>query len=193
MIGQTDVELQMGGFHRPMSELIKSEIAVPVICDDEVIAVICLNSLHYEYFREEHKRILQVIGSLVARHISDLQRIEGLQSEVDRLASDVAYKDPHVSSYRLGNIIGNSPNSQAVVEFINTVSTTAFQSHYLLESQYIAGSHYRPAIHTCYGATGSGKEFFFNNLYNKLNGLYRERSTPVRVAGEKDQYRFLFW
>jgi len=178
IIGQTDVELQMGGFHRPMSELIKSEIAVPVICDDEVIAVICLNSLHYEYFREEHKRILQVIGSLVARHISDLQRIEGLQSEVDRLASDVAYKDPHVSSYRLGNIIGNSPNSQAVVEFINTVSTPLFNritfwSRNILQEATIG----LPSILVT-GATGSGKEFFFNNLYNKLNGLYREKINP---------------
>ena len=95
-----------------MCPLLKSEIAVPIICDDEVIAVICLNSLQYDYFREEHRRILQITGSLTARHISDLQRIERLQGEVNRLTTDVAYKDPHVSTYRLGNIIGNSLKSQ---------------------------------------------------------------------------------
>ncbi|HPX61347.1 MAG TPA: GPMC system transcriptional regulator [Deltaproteobacteria bacterium] len=178
IIDRTDQEQQPGGFHRSMSDLIKSEIAVPIICDDEVIAVICLNSLHYGYFREEHRRILQVVGSLTARHISDLQRIEGLQSEVDRLANDVAYKDPHVSSYRLGNIIGNSPNSQAVVEFINKVSPPLFNritfwSRNILQEATIG----LPSI-LITGPTGSGKEFFFNNLYNKLNELYRERINP---------------
>jgi transcriptional regulator with GAF, ATPase, and Fis domain len=178
IVGRADREQQTGGFHRSVSDLLKSEIAVPVICDDDVIAVICLNSLHYEYFREEHRRILQIIGSITARHISDLQRIEGLQSEVDRLASDVAYKDPHVSSYRLGNIIGNSPNSQAIVEFINTVSPPLFNritfwSKHILQEATLG----LPSILVT-GPTGSGKEFFFNNLYNKLNNLYREKINP---------------
>jgi len=181
IIARVEEELQAGGFHRSMSELLKSEIAVPVICDDEVIAVICLNSLHYDYFREEHRRILQIIGSLTARHISDLQRIERLQSEVNRLTTDVAYKDPHVSSYRLGNIIGNSPASQAVVEFINTVSPPLFNrigfwSRNILQEATIG----LPSILVT-GHTGSGKEFFFNNLYNKLNELYRQQ---INQSGE---------
>ncbi|ABK98087.1 GPMC system transcriptional regulator [Pelobacter propionicus] len=178
IIGRVDQELQTGGFHRSMSELLKSEIAVPIICDEEVIAVICLNSQHYDYFREEHRRILQIIGSLTARHISDLQRIEGLQSEVNRLTTDVAYKDPHVSSYRLGNIIGNSPTTQAVVEFINTVSLPLFNritfwSRNIPQEATIG----LPSI-LITGPTGSGKEFFFNNLYNKLNELYRSHINP---------------
>jgi transcriptional regulator with GAF, ATPase, and Fis domain len=178
IVGRVDQELQTGGFHRSMSDLLKSEIAVPIICDDEVIAVICLNSQHYDYFREEHRRILQIIGSLTARHISDLQRIEGLQGEVNRLTTDVAYKDPHVSSYRLGNIIGNSPTSQAVVEFINTVSAPLFNrilywNRTVLQEATIG----LPSILVT-GPTGSGKEFFFNNLYNKLNELYRQQINP---------------
>lgn len=166
------------GFHRSMSSLLKSEIAVPIICDDEVIAVICLNSLQYDYFREEHRRILQIIGSLTARHISDLQRIERLQREVNRLTTDVAYKDPHVSSYRLGNIIGNSQKSQEIVEFINTVSPPLFNrivfwSRNTLQEATIG----LPSI-LITGQTGSGKEFFFNNIYNKLNELYRRDINP---------------
>lgn len=178
IISRVELELQAGGFHRSMSDLLKSEIAVPVICDDEVIAVICLNSLQYDYFREEHRRILQIIGSLTARHISDLQRIERLQGEVTRLTTDVAYKDPHVSSYRLGNIIGNSPASQALVDFINTVSPPLFNrivywSRNILNEATIG----LPSILVT-GPTGSGKEFFFNNLYNKLNELYRQQINP---------------
>ncbi|MEI6305975.1 MAG: sigma 54-interacting transcriptional regulator, partial [Deltaproteobacteria bacterium] len=122
--------------------------------------------------------ILQIIGSLTARHVSDLQRIERLQSEVNRLTTDVAYKDPHVSSYRLGNIIGNSPASQAVVEFINTVSPRLFNrivfwNRNILQEATIG----LPSILVT-GPTGSGKEFFFNNLYNKLNGLFRQQINP---------------
>jgi transcriptional regulator with GAF, ATPase, and Fis domain len=178
IIARVEEEQQAGGFHRSMSELLKSEIAVPVVCDDDVIAVICLNSLRHDYFREEHRRILQIIGTLTARHISDLQRIERLQGEVNRLTTDVAYKDPHVSSYRLGNIIGNSPKSQEVVEFINTVSPPLFNrivywSRSVLQEATIG----LPSILVT-GQTGSGKEFFFNNLYNKLNELYRRDINP---------------
>lgn len=175
---RVESELQGDGFHRSMSALLKSEIAVPVICDDEVIAVICLNSLRYDFFREEHRRILQIVGSLTARHISDLQRIDRLQGEVNRLTTDVAYKDPHVSSYRLGNIIGNSPKSQEIVDFINTVSPPLFNrivfwSRNILQEATIG----LPSILVT-GQTGSGKEFFFNNLYNKLNELYRRDINP---------------
>lgn len=169
---------QHEGFHRSMSELIKSEMAVPVICDDEVIAVICLNSLHEGYFTEEHKRILQLIDRLTSRHISDLKRIERLQYEVNRLQSDVAYKDPQVSSYRLGNIIGNSRKSQEIVEFINTVARPlsnriALWSRNVLQEATIG----LPSI-LVLGQTGAGKEFFFNNLYNQLNELYRQEISP---------------
>lgn len=175
---RVEMEQQGDGFHRSMSPLLKSEIAVPIICDDEVIAVICLNSLQYDYFREEHRRILQIIGSLTARHISDLQRIDRLQSEVNRLTTDVAYKDPHVLSYRLGNIIGNSPKSQEIVNFINTVSPPLFNriifwSRNILQEATIG----LPSVLVT-GQTGSGKEFFFNNLYNKLNELYRRDINP---------------
>ncbi|MDD2856912.1 MAG: sigma 54-interacting transcriptional regulator, partial [Desulfuromonadaceae bacterium] len=76
-------------------------------------------------------------------------------------------------SYRLGNIIGNSPKSQEIVDFINTVSPPLFNriiywSRNILQEATIG----LPSILVT-GQTGSGKEFFFNNLYNKLNELYR--------------------
>jgi transcriptional regulator with GAF, ATPase, and Fis domain len=178
IIGQVSDPGQHDGFHRPMSELIKSEMAVPVISDDEVIAVICLNSLQEGYFTEEHKRILQIIDRLTSRHISDIQRIERLQHEVAKLNSDIAYKDPKVSSYRLGNIIGNSRKAQEIVEFINTVSPPlsnriGLWSRNVLQEATIG----LPSI-LVLGPTGAGKEFFFNNLYNKLNELYRQEVNP---------------
>lgn len=178
IIASVDVERSGDCFHRSMSDLLKSEIAVPIICDDNVIAVICLNSLRYGYFTEEHKRILQIIGSLTARHLSDLQRIEGLQGEVRRLTTDVGYKDPHVSSYRLGNIIGVSPTSQAVVNFINSISGPIFNRITLWHRNVIQEATIGLPSLLVTGPTGSGKEFFFNNLYNTLNSLYRSQLNP---------------
>jgi transcriptional regulator with GAF, ATPase, and Fis domain len=181
IIGNIEAEQKGEGFHRSMHEEIKSEIAVPVICDDDVIAVICLNSLKPAYFTEEHKRILQIIESLTARHLSDLQRIERLQNEVTRLASDVGYKDPRVSSYRLGNIIGNSSKAREIVDFINTVSVPIFNRINLWSKNVLQEATIGLPSILVLGQTGSGKEFFFNNLYNKLNSMYREGVNP---AGE---------
>ncbi|UFS72605.1 GPMC system transcriptional regulator [Geomonas sp. RF6] len=169
-------DAETGGFHRPVSGIIRSEIAVPVISDDEVIAVICLNSVQAGYFTEEHKRILQIIDRLTSRHISDIQRIDRLQSEVTRLHSDVAYKDPQVSSYRLGNIIGNSRKAQEIVEFINTVARP-FSNRILFWNKTAVreATIGLPSI-LVLGQTGAGKEFFFNNLYNKLDELYRQQT-----------------
>jgi transcriptional regulator with GAF, ATPase, and Fis domain len=161
-----------------MSEQIRSEIAVPVVSDDEVIAVICLNSLQPAYFTEEHKRILQIIERLTSRHISDIQRIERLQSEVNRLQSDVAYKDPQVSSYRLGNIIGNSRKAQEIVDFINTVSVPLFNRINLWSKNVLQEATIGLPSILVLGQTGAGKEFFFNNLYNKLNEMYRAELSP---------------
>jgi transcriptional regulator with GAF, ATPase, and Fis domain len=178
IIARVEDEQQGEGFHRSMSELIKSEIAVPLISDEEVIAVICLNSLKPAYFTEEHKRLLQIIARLTSRHFSDIQRIERLQVEVSRLQTDVTYKDPQVSSYRLGNIIGNSRKAREIVDFINTVSVPLlnrinFWSTSVLREATIG----LPSI-LVLGQTGAGKEFFFNNLYNKLNEMYRDQINP---------------
>ena len=181
IINSIPEEQSAGGFHRSMHEEIKSEIAVPVICDDEVIAVICLNSLRQAYFTEEHKRILQIIESLTARHLSDLQRIERLQNEVTKLASDVAYKDPRISSYRLGNIIGNSSKSREIVDFINTVSIPIYNRISIWSKNVLQEATIGLPSILVLGQTGSGKEFFFNNLYNKLNSMYRNNLNP---AGE---------
>jgi transcriptional regulator with GAF, ATPase, and Fis domain len=174
-------EVRGQGFHYATSEQIRSEIAMPIICDDTVLGVICLNSLKQGYFTEEHKRILQIIESLPSRHIADIQQIETLQSQVARLTHDVSYKDPQVSSYRLGSIIGNSRKAQAVVDFITTVSVPLLNRIISWSTNVLHEATLGLPSILVLGQTGSGKEFFFHNLYNNLNEMYRERVNP---AGE---------
>ncbi len=178
IIGRVEEEMAGEGFHRSMHDLIRSEIAVPIVSDEEVIAVICLNSLKPAYFTVEHQRILQIIDRLTSRHISDIQRIERLQREVTNLRSDVAYKDPHVSSYRLGNIIGNSRKAQEIVDFINTVSVPLFNRISLWSKNVLQEATIGLPSILVLGQTGAGKEFFFNNLYNKLNEIYQSEINP---------------
>jgi DNA-binding NtrC family response regulator len=100
---------------------------------------------------------------------------------VTNLRSDVAYKDPHVSSYRLGNIIGNSRKAQEIVDFINTVSVPLFNRISLWSKNVLQEATIGLPSILVLGQTGAGKEFFFNNLYNKLNEIYQ---SEINTGGE---------
>ncbi len=178
VVVDTAEEKRSGGFYREITEVIKSEIAVPVVCDEEVIAVICLDSLRPYHFTDEHKRILLIIERMIARHLSDLLRIEKLTTEVNRLRSDVDYKDPKISSYKLGNIIGNSAKASELVSFIQRITPPVFNriamwGHDNLQEATLG----LPSI-LITGDTGSGKEFLFNNLFSRLNEMYQEKLDP---------------
>ncbi|WP_298036167.1 GPMC system transcriptional regulator [uncultured Desulfuromonas sp.] len=178
MISDTAGEKGAGGFYREITEVVKGELAIPVVCDEEVIAVICLDSLRPHFFTDEHKRILQIIERMISRHLSDLQRIEKLTGEVNRLRSDVGYKDPKISSYKLGNIIGNSTKASEVVEFIQRICPPIFNrialwSHVGSQETTVG----MPSI-LITGDTGSGKEFLFNNIFSRLNEMYRVKVNP---------------
>jgi transcriptional regulator with GAF, ATPase, and Fis domain len=174
MVADALEEQRTGGFYHEVTDIIKSELGVPVICDDEVIAVICMDSLRPYYFTDEHKRILQIISRMIARHISDLLYIEKLTGEVSRLGGDYGYKDPNVSSYKLGNIIGNSAKANDIVEFIQKITPPLFNRITMwFNSDVQEATLGLPSI-LITGDTGSGKEFLFNNIYSRLNGMYRE-------------------
>jgi transcriptional regulator with GAF, ATPase, and Fis domain len=178
VVADTAEEKRTSGLYREITEVIKSEIAVPVVFEDEVIAVVCLDSLRSYHFTDEHKRILLIIARMISRHLADLQRIEKLTSEVHRLRSDVGYKDPKISSYKLGNIIGNSPKANEVVDFIQRI-TPPISNRIALWSRTNAQAATLglPSI-LITGETGSGKEFMFNNIFSRLNEMYQARIDP---------------
>ncbi len=163
------------GFYLQVTEAIRSEIAVPVIYDDEVLAVICLDSLRPHFFTEEHRRILLIIERMIGHHLAILQKIEQLTSEIDRLRQDVDYKDPSISSYRLGNIIGNSEKTQLIIDTIRRITPPLCQRMALWKKQGVPDQGEflgLPSI-LIHGETGAGKEFLFNNLFTQLNSIYR--------------------
>lgn len=178
LITDTHEEKRSDGFYREITETIRSEIAVPVICDDEVIAVICLDSLRPHYFTDEHRRILMIIERMISRHLSDLQRIEKLTTEVNRLQNDVGYKDPKISSYILGNIIGKSAKANEVVNFIQTIAPPLFNRIATWQQSGLQEATLGLPSILITGDTGSGKEFLFNNIFSRLNAIYQERINP---------------
>ncbi len=166
-------------FYHPVTEAIRSEIAVPIIYDGEVLAVICLDSLQPHYFTNEHRRILLIIERMIGHHLAILQKIEQLTSEIDRLRQDVDYKDPNITSYRLGNIIGNSTKAQEIIDTIQTISPPLCQRIIQWKKQKLPDKGEflgLPSI-LITGETGSGKEFLFNNLFTRLNQIYRNLTT----------------
>ncbi|MDY0190864.1 MAG: GPMC system transcriptional regulator [Desulfuromonas sp.] len=186
LIANTD-DVSSDGFYRALTENIKSELAVPIISEDKVLAVICLDSEKAYYFTGEHKRILQIVERMISRYLSDLQQIAALTGEVNHLRSDVGYKDPSISSYKLGNIIGNSPKTAETIDFIQTITPPLFNRlaswHQSKKGESTLGL---PSI-LITGATGSGKEFVFNNIYTRLNEMYqtqinRRRELPLKKS-----------
>jgi len=186
LIANTD-EVSEDGFYRALTQNIKSELAVPIISEDKVLAVICLDSEKAYYFTAEHKRILQIVERMIARYLADLQQIAALTGEVNHLRSDVGYKDPSVSSYKLGNIIGNSPKTAETIEFIQTITPPLFNRLSSWQQKQNAESTLGLPSILITGATGSGKEFVFNNIYTRLNEMYqtqinRRRELPLKKS-----------
>ncbi len=173
-------------FYHPVTQAIRSEIAVPVTYDDEVLAVICLDSLQPHYFTSEHRRILMIIERLIGHHLGILQKLEQLTGEIDRLRQDVDYKDPTITSYRLGNIIGNSEKPRRLsIRF--SASAPSVPAHRTMEKKGIPeqGEFLGLPSILITGETGAGKEFLFNNLFTQLNQIYRnllstQRSLPLK-------------
>ncbi len=174
-------ELSEEGFYRQVTRVIRSEIAVPVTVDEQVLAVVCLSSLTPHYFTDEHQRILQIIVQMIARHLTGLLQIERLTSEVQRLRTDVAYRDPKISSYRLGNIIGNSSKAQEIVSTIETITPPLSRRILMWQQGDLREATLGLPTLLITGDTGSGKEFLFNNIYTRLNELYQARAG---VTGE---------
>jgi len=188
VVDNTREEMQRGGFYSEVTETVRSELAVPIIFAGEVLAVICVDSLRPNYFTGEHRRILQIIERMISRHIASLQHIERLTGEIDRLSKDVDYRDPSVSSYRLGNIIGNSPKAQQIVETIQCLAPPLCErlSQWKVQrTPELADILGLPSV-LITGRTGAGKEFLFNNFYSRLNKLFRERhpgsSLPLKKS-----------
>ncbi len=174
-------------FYHPVTQAIRSEIAVPVTYDDEVLAVICLDSLQPHYFTSEHRRILMIIERLIGHHLGILQKLEQLTGEIDRLRQDVDYKDPTITSYRLGNIIGNSEKTQEIIDTIQRISPPLCQRIVQWKKKGIPeqGEFLGLPSILITGETGAGKEFLFNNLFTQLNQIYRnllstQRSLPLK-------------
>ena len=178
VIADTEEEKRKKGLYREITGVIKSEIAVPVLYDDQVIAVVCLDSLRPHYFTDEHKRILMIIERLIAPFLYDLQRIEKLTGEVINLRRDVGYKDPKISSYKLGNIIGNSAKTSELVDFIQRITPPLFNrlAKWTVRDLQEASLGLPSILIT--GDTGSGKEFLFNNIFSRLREMYQIEIDP---------------
>ncbi len=161
------------GFYRNLSSSIRSEMAVPIIYENNVLGVINQDSFKLSHFREEHKKILQIIASLIGQKVYHLKQIENVRAEMSVLREEIEYRDPKVSSYYLGNVIGKSRKIHNLVKQIDTVveSISHRVLHWDRDPQMEAVMGLPSLLVT--GRTGTGKEFFFNNIYSRLLEIFR--------------------
>jgi transcriptional regulator with GAF, ATPase, and Fis domain len=165
---------QTKGFYKNLFGQIQSELAVPIIHGSHVLGVINQDSFQKNFFTQEHQRILQIIASLISQKVNNLQQIETLKRELLQLRKDIEYRDPKVSSYHFGNVIGKSKNVNSLVDQIQTVVESI--CNLMLNWE---GNQQRevmmglPSL-LIQGQTGSGKEFFFNNIYSHLNDMFQK-------------------
>ncbi|HJP17236.1 MAG TPA: sigma 54-interacting transcriptional regulator [Nitrospinota bacterium] len=179
-----EAEIQNRGFYQKVSDSVKSELAVPIQYGDDILGVINLDSFEEDYFIMEHQRILEIISELVGKDIYGYLHIGELQQEIDRLKKDITYRDPSVHSYTLGNVIGKSRAIRSVIREIDIIAESICNR--MLRWEGGSESEDLPGLPSILitGETGSGKEFFFNNIYSRLNELFQLanlKKTKLRV------------
>ena len=153
-------------------------MAVPIIFENNVLGVINQDSFQPNHFTQEHKKILQIIATLIGQKVFNLKQIEDIRQETLTLKQDIEYRDPKVSSYYLGNVIGKSRKINGLVSQIDTVIDSICSRMLQWESnkqkEALIGL---PAL-LITGRTGTGKEFFFNNIYSRITEIFQKEKGP---------------
>ncbi len=174
------------GFYKNLSPAIRSELAVPIMFENHVLGVINQDSFRVNHFTDEHKKILQIIASLISQKVHNLKQIEEIKQEKSVLSQEIEYRDPKVSSYYLGNVIGRSRKIHTLVEQIDTVVESIgnrmvnWDEH--PQQETVMGL---PSLLIA-GKTGTGKEFFFNNIYSRLSEIFqRECGADFKLPVKK--------
>ena len=162
------------GFYKNLSPAISSEMAVPIISGNRVIGIINQDHFQKNYFTVEHKRIVQIIASLISQKVNNLIHIQELQREITQLRQEVEYRDPKVSSYYFGNVIGRSKTIHRLVSRINTVVETVCNRMLKWDTAQSSETNMGLPSLLIHGETGTGKEFFFNNIYSRITEIFKQ-------------------
>ena len=163
------------GFYKNLSSSISSEMAIPIIFGNSVIGVINQGHFRKNYFSVEHKRIVQIIASLISQKIHNLVQIQELKQEITQLRREVEYRDPKVSSYYFGNVIGRSKTIHHLVDRINTVVESVCNRMLKWDNTQSSEANMGLPSLLIHGETGTGKEFFFNNIYSRITEIFKQK------------------
>lgn len=163
------------GFYKNISPSVRSAMAVPIIHGNSVIGVINQDHFRENYFTVEHRRIVQIIASLISQKVHNLMQIQELKQEITQLRQDVEYRDPKVSCYYFGNVIGRSKTIHHLVDRINTVVESVCNRMLKWDSSQSKEANMGLPSLLVHGETGTGKEFFFNNIYSRITEIFQQK------------------
>ena len=123
---------------------------------------------------------------MISPKVYNLKQIEILKQEIGQLRQDIEYRDPKVSSYHFGNVIGKSQNVHSLVYQIQTVVESICNRMLNWEKSQLQETVTGLPCLLIHGQTGSGKEFFFNNIYSHLNeNFQKEKGSTFKLPLKK--------
>lgn len=169
---------QTQGFYHDLSPLISSELAVPILYENNVLGVINQDSFKKDHFTQEHQKILQIIATLINQKTYNLRQIEEIRQETLSLRKDIEYRDPNVASYYLGNVIGKSRKIHTLVNHIDIVVDSICNRMVQWDSRQQREALIGLPALLITGKTGTGKEFFFNNIYSRILENFQKAKGP---------------
>ncbi len=171
-------KLETQSFYKNLSSSIQAELAVPIISGNSVLGVINQDSFRRDYFTEEHKNILQIVARLISQKVFNLKQIQELREDMNHFRKDIEYRDPKVTSYHFGNVIGKSRKMNNLIKQTQTV----VKSICVPMLRWEHTTPYDPSMGLpCMlvtGQTGTGKEFFFNNVFSLITEIFSKEKGP---------------
>jgi transcriptional regulator with GAF, ATPase, and Fis domain len=106
----------LGGAESVVAARISSVLAVPLVAFQKVSGVVYLDTSDPRTrFDEDHLRLFNAIGSIAAVALENARRLEMLQSENERLQSEIDVQH---------DMIGESPRMKNIYQFIGRVAAT---------------------------------------------------------------------
>ena len=102
-----------------VTEGMRSALVVPLKASDRVIGALYLeNNALAQAFTPEDEALLEAFGSILAANVASMLRIDALQDEKRQLLDELR------TGYRFGELIGQSPAMQSLLETIAQVADT---------------------------------------------------------------------
>jgi signal transduction histidine kinase/putative methionine-R-sulfoxide reductase with GAF domain len=188
-------------FYRASHPPTQSELAVPILLDEEVLGIINLESHARDYFTTTHEKILKLVAQLIAHPLDSLMTREGVSSPLrsirDKIGAELSAVPPGVSLEtrgvlnRIAEHIAKETRSESCTIWLvdDTRRELELKGAYGPHQRYVDKHREKPGKSPAWYAIeqrcavryGQGTERRFSNPFEKL--VYKRKlKSPLIVV-----------